>query len=76
MNIVPIGVTGKIVSPGDRYGWFVKVEDDAQDTRGYFVLEWNDSASFDCWVENREAVDRFFRETGWKVFWSVDVRED
>jgi hypothetical protein len=75
MNIVPVGVIGKVVSPGDRYGWFVKVEDDSQNTGGYLVLEWRDSArtGFDCWVENRESVDQFFRETGWKVVWSVNA---
>jgi hypothetical protein len=39
MNIVPVGVIGKIVSPGDRYGWFVKVEDDSQNTGGFLVVD-------------------------------------
>jgi hypothetical protein len=74
MNIVPIGVVGKIVSPGDRHGWFVKVKDDSQDSGGYLVLEWRDSQTgFDNWVQTREAVDKFFHETGWKVIWSVDL---
>ena len=75
MDFVPVGVIGKIVSPGDKYGWFVKVEDDSQNTGGYLVLEWRDSpkTGSDCWVENRESVNQFFREAGWKVVWSVNV---
>jgi hypothetical protein len=39
MNIVPVGVIGKIISLGDRYGWFVKVED-VHKIPGDFLL-WN-----------------------------------
>jgi hypothetical protein len=69
---IPIGVVGKIVSLGDRVGWSVKVEHDAADTGGYFILEWMEGTrtGFDSWVKEREDVDRFFAESGWVVEWS------
>jgi hypothetical protein len=70
MSDVLIGVTGMIVSPADKHGWFVKVEDDSQNTGGYLILEWEDQGTgFDSWVENRAGVDRFFRECAWMMEW-------
>jgi hypothetical protein len=75
MSVVPVGVIGKIVSPGDKHGWFVKVEDDSKDTGGFLILEWRDNPreGFDSWAESRDALDQFFQETGWKIVWSVNL---
>jgi hypothetical protein len=75
MSVVPVGVIGKIVFPEDRRGWFVKVEDDSQNTGGFLLLEWRDDPreGFDSWTENRDALDQFFLETGWKILWSVSA---
>jgi hypothetical protein len=70
--LIPIGITGTITSPGDRQGWSVKVEDDAGNTGGFLILEWNESLgeSYDSWVANSADLQPFFRESGWVVCWT------
>jgi hypothetical protein len=69
---IPVGVVGTITSPGERCGWSVKIEDDAENTGGFLILEWNDALGegYDCWAESRSRLSEFFSERGWEVRWS------
>lgn len=69
---VKIGKVGRIAL-GDEAGSYVKVEDDAENTGGYLILTATRPdmhGGFDNWVENREALTRYFIESGWVVEWT------
>jgi hypothetical protein len=71
MTPVPIGIVGRIVSSGERCGWYVKVQGDSENSGGFLILEWSENPriGFDSWVNTRGDVDRFFEESGWQVDW-------
>ncbi|MCC7038389.1 MAG: hypothetical protein IT560_13955 [Alphaproteobacteria bacterium] len=68
---IKIGNVGKIVAHDD-VGSYIKVVDDRENTGGFLILT---AAApdmlngFDSWVEDMEALQRFFAEAGWIVEW-------
>ncbi len=68
---IKIGEVGKIVA-GQEMGHYVKVIDDTTNTGGFLILTAAASDmrnGFDSWVEDRETLQRFFKEAGWVVEW-------
>lgn len=65
-----IGKKGRIKN-GLHAGFFVRIQDDLQNTGGYLVLIWREtpSAGYDNWTENLTDLDQFFRESGWEIEW-------
>ena len=70
-----IGVIGDIVNSG-RTAHCVEIKDDAQHTGGFLIVEWwdgsngpNEHGAFDGWVENRKDLERYVRESNWKIRW-------
>jgi hypothetical protein len=73
MGEIKMGVNGQIEA-GEHIGWFVRVEDDAAGTGGYYVLLFrsldpSDSVGFDDWVESVDDVTKLFAERQWKIRW-------
>ena len=68
---IRVGQVGKIVA-GDELGNYVKIVDDCVNTGGYLILtsaEANFEGGFDNWVENKDALARYFVESTWVVDW-------
>jgi hypothetical protein len=68
---VKINQIGRIVA-GDEVGAYVKVVDDIENTGGYLVLtsvDRNMQDCFDSWVENKDALSRYFTESDWSIQW-------
>jgi len=65
-----IGKKGRIKT-GVYAGFFVRIQDDSQNTGGYLILTWKDTPSvgYDNWVENLTDLDQFLHETGWDIEW-------
>lgn len=65
-----IGKKGRIRAGKDA-GFYVRIEDDAENTGGYLILIWKDAPSigYDYWVENLIDLDRFLNECGWDIEW-------
>ena len=66
--------TGEIgrITAGDEAGKFVRIDPDADDTGGYFILiasKPDMSDCFDHWVENKEALHRQLGASGWLIEW-------
>jgi hypothetical protein len=71
-----MGVTEKIgkkgrIKTGEHAGFFVRIQDDSQNTGGYLILIWKDTPSVgsDFWVEKLTDLDQFFNESGWDIEW-------
>ncbi|HLJ29058.1 MAG TPA: hypothetical protein VKY85_20275 [Candidatus Angelobacter sp.] len=71
--ISKIGKKGRIKN-GKYAGFFVRIEDDSQNTGGYLILIWQDvpSEGYDNWVENSADLEQFMCEAGWDIEW-LDV---
>lgn len=59
-----IGKRGEIIK-GKTIGFWVTIENDSENSRGYLILNKEDpnspsSAAYDDWVENRESIEDFF----------------
>jgi hypothetical protein len=72
---VPTGTLGRIVA-GANAGWFVEVVDD--DATGGFLILTHESPDrrgngYDSWVESREAMERYFLESGWSIDWPEET---
>jgi hypothetical protein len=68
---IRIGKRGKIKN-GEYAGYFVRADDDMENTGGYLVIIWAEddpSIGFDYWVEHQHDLGEFFRESGWDVEW-------
>jgi hypothetical protein len=73
-----IGKKGRIKT-GVYAGFFVRIQDDSQNTGGYLILTWRDtpfltwrdtpSVGYDNWVENLADLDQFLHESGWDIEW-------
>jgi hypothetical protein len=65
-----IGKKGRIRSGKDA-GFFVRIQDDSENTGGYLILIWQDvpSVGYDYWVENLADLEQFMREAGWDIEW-------
>jgi hypothetical protein len=67
-----IGVVGRITA-GKEQGSFVRVEDDTQNTGGFLILIAADAdfleGGSDYWVEDRDSLEQFARESDWVVEW-------
>jgi hypothetical protein len=65
-----IGKKGRIKA-GVHAGFFVRIQDDSQNTGGSLILIWKDNPSmgYDDWVENLIDLDQFVHESGWDVEW-------
>jgi hypothetical protein len=68
--ISKIGKKGRIRSGKDA-GFFVRIQDDSQNTGGYLILIWQDvpSVGYDYWVENLADLEQFMSEAGWDIEW-------
>jgi len=65
-------VEGKILN-GDKVGYTIRVEDDADSTGGFLVLfeDPNDpSCGGDYWVETFDDIQRGIDQLGWQVQWN------
>lgn len=68
---IEVNRMGRIVT-GDDAGCWVKVEDDRENTGGYLIHQGMDSTftrGSDSWVESREVLEGYFKESGWKIEW-------
>lgn len=68
---IKIGAVGKILA-GEDAGCYLKVVDDSANTGGFLILTAHDSGmkdGFDSWVENKEALKKYFEEAKWLVEW-------
>lgn len=72
---IPVGVVGTVAN-SDRSGYQVRVEEDRENTGGFFVFEWwdgsdgpNEHGAFDSWVETADHLQAYFQEAGWQVDW-------
>ena len=72
---IPLNIEGRITN-SHQVRHTVKVLDDKAASGGFLVYEWwqesdgpNENGSFDSWVENEAALERFFVESGWVVKW-------
>jgi hypothetical protein len=65
-----IGKKGRIRAGKDA-DFFVRIEDDAENTGGYLILIWKDAPSigYDYWVENLDDLEQFLRESSWDIEW-------
>ena len=68
--ISKIGKKGRIRN-GKYAGFFVRIEDDSQNTGGYLILRWQDvpSVGYDHWVENLADLEQYMNEAGWDIEW-------
>lgn len=72
-----VGVTGKILE-GRHKGWFIFIQDDAENTGGYLILVFNNInrflsfEGFDRWAENQETLQEMFDSAQWKIQWLED----
>ena len=72
---IPLGMLGRIVNcEGARRA--VEALDDSERTGGYLIFTYADTARspevFDSWVEDRQGVKTFFRDSGWQIEWLSD----
>ena len=65
-----IGKKGR-VRKGKHAGFFVRIDDDSQNTGGYLILTWHEAPAigYDNWVENLVDLEQFFHEADWDVEW-------
>jgi hypothetical protein len=72
MRDLRVGVLGRIVA-GEEVGRVVEVVDDSENTGGYLIMTYADTARspevFDTWVESIVDVESLFEESGWEVEW-------
>lgn len=73
-RMIKIGHTGKIVQ-GDNLGREVLVIDDSESTGGYIIsvsesFSQKSNNCYDNWVEDYQALNGYFEESGWEVDWS------
>jgi hypothetical protein len=72
--VIPVGVTGRIVSGNEQQGYYVLVE---QDPSGFFVFTSTnrefergpDEEAWDDWVATREDLAAFWEHRAWVVEW-------
>lgn len=69
---IKINTVGKILT-GHQAGWYVKIQDDREDSGGFLILtaessEWN-GKGFDNWVEDEDSLQKFFIQAGWTILW-------
>jgi hypothetical protein len=68
---IPVGIVGKVIA-GNNAGRFVKVVDDESGSGGFLILKCSDrelTIGFDDWVEDKDALVRYFREAKWLIEW-------
>jgi len=71
MTDIRIGALGRIRS-GDEQGRYLKIVDDAENTGGFLILTSDDSefsSGYDNWVESKQALAQYIRESRWKIEW-------
>ncbi len=73
---IKIGQKGLIIE-GDTKGWYVRVDDDSNNTGGFLILtnpdpDMSSIMGHDNWVENEESLRSFFLESFWIIDWSID----
>jgi hypothetical protein len=59
------------IKNGKYADFFVRIEDDSQNTGGYLILIWQDAppVGYDYWVENLVDLEQFMSEAGWDIEW-------
>lgn len=67
-RMIEINRKGKILQ-GRYQGWQVRIQDDSADSGGFLVLLERENEAYDDWVESREALERYFRESSWTIAW-------
>ncbi|MDD5330546.1 MAG: hypothetical protein PHX38_11100 [Sulfuricella sp.] len=68
---IRIGEIGRILA-GEESGNYVKVLDDTENTGGYLILTApaiDMRHGYDNWVESKDALARYFEESGWTTEW-------
>jgi hypothetical protein len=71
MSSIRVSTVGKIVA-GDELGWYVRVDEDFENTGGYLILTSKTPdmrQCFDNWVKNIEDLKEYFDEAKWTVEW-------
>jgi hypothetical protein len=72
---IRLNAVGRIVN-SDRPEHHLRVEDDSDDTGGFFILNWWPGPdekqalhSFDDWVQSRSDLEQYFANSGWVILW-------
>jgi len=75
--MIQVGVVGSVLN-GRHPDMKVEVIDDTNVTGGFLIFQWwpdsggpNSHGAFDDWVESREALERYWQESGWLVRWDA-----
>ena len=65
-----IGKKG-LIKNGRDAGFFVRIEDDSQNTGGFLILIWKEHPreGYDYWVESLANLEQFMNESGWEIEW-------
>lgn len=74
---IPLDTEG-IIKNSEHPSHKVLVRDDHENTGGYLIFEWweksggpNENEAFDDWVENSNALEQYFVESGWLIEWKT-----
>ncbi len=75
MTNIQFDKTGLIIK-GDNTGWYVKLEDDTENTGGFYIYQFkenneNSTEGFDNWMETKEDVIGYFEESNWEIKWDL-----
>ena len=73
---IEIGKKG-LITEGDIKGWYIRVDDDSDNTGGFLILtspdpDMSSIMGHDNWVENEESLRSFFLESSWIIDWIID----
>lgn len=74
---IRVGQVGRIAA-GDQRGWYLRVDDDAENTGGFLILTCRTPDMTDCfdgWAENKQSLEQYFIESGWRILWITDPQE-
>ena len=73
--MIQIGKRGQIMQ-GDWAGWYILIQDDTEETGGYYVLfakepclEGGPGEGYDDWVESKDCLPLLFAKHDWEVRW-------
>ena len=73
--MIPIGKVGKVIE-GEEKGWFIKIEPDNSETKGYYIFLCKNHTfigglgeGYDDWVDSYESLVEYFKDEDFLVEW-------